>query len=728
VDKNWILSGQVGGQRTKNNKIKSLFVEIMEKNFKLEINGQTLEIKLNNWAEQADASALIQLGETIILATCVMSKKEREGCDFLPLTVEYEEKYYAAGKIYGSRYLRREGRSSNEAILNGRLIDRAIRPLFPQWLRKEIQIVLTCLSWDGKNDPDILGLLGASLVLSISNIPWQGPVGAVRISQLNGDFVLNSSHENKDQAKLELVLSGIKKNQEILINMMEGQADEMEEKNVSIAIEKTLPELEKIINFQEEIVKEIGKEKLIISPPEKDEELEIEVQKFLEGKLEKILFEKDKKEQTKDLDDLKKDLIFFIKEKYQEEKKEQDVLNILEEKIEKTIKKGIIKTEKRTDSRGLNELRKITAKTSVLPRAHGSGLFSRGMTRALSVLTLGPPGDQQLFQEMEVVGKKRFMHHYNFPPYSVGEIKQMRGPGRREIGHGMLAEKALKPLIPVFEEFPYTIRIVSEILSSNGSTSMAAVSSSCLALMDAGVPIKRPCAGISIGLIEDNNKQYLLTDIQGPEDHYGEMDLKIAGTKQGITAIQMDVKNKGISSKLLSLALEKAKKARQEILAIMEKEISSPRTKLSPFAPKILTLQISPDKIKDVIGPGGKMIHSITDEFEVTIDVEDTGMVFITAESKENAEKAKTRIKDITREVQTGELFQGKITRILSFGAFAEILPKQEGLIHISELDFKRVEKVEDIVKIGDIVPVKIISIDEQGRINLSLKQAKQDG
>ena len=620
----------------------------MEKFFKLELNGQFLEIKLNDWAEQADANALVQLGDTIILATCVMSKQEREDCDFLPLTVEYEEKYYAAGKIYGSRYLRREGRSSNEAILNARLIDRAIRPLFPKWLRREIQVVLTCLSWDGKNDPDILGLLGASLVLSISNIPWQGPVGAVRISQLNGDFVLNSSYENKDQAKLELVLSGIKKNQEILINMMEGQADEIEEKYVSVAIEKTLPELQKIIDFQEEITQKVGKEKLVIPCPEKDEELENEIQKFLEGKLEKILFEKDKKEQTKDLDDLKKDLIFFIKEKYQEGKKEQDVLNILEEKIEKTIKKGIIKTKKRTDSRGLNELRKITAKTSVLPRAHGSGLFSRGMTRALSVLTLGSPGDQQLFQEMEVVGKKRFMHHYNFPPYSVGEIKQMRGPGRREIGHGMLAEKALKPLIPAFEEFPYTIRIVSEILSSNGSTSMAAVSSSCLALMDAGVPIKRPCAGISIGLIEDNNKQYLLTDIQGPEDHYGEMDLKIAGTKQGITAIQMDVKNKGISSKLLSLALEKAKKARQEILAIMEKEISSPRTKLSPFAPKILTLQISPDKIKDVIGPGGKMIHSITDEFEVTIDIEDTGMVFITAESKENAERAKTRIKDIT--------------------------------------------------------------------------------
>ncbi len=698
----------------------------MEKIFKLEFNGQILQIKLNNWAEQTNANVLIQSGDTVILATCVMSKQEREGCDFLPLTVEYEERYYAAGKIYGSRYFRREGRPSNEAIINARLIDRAIRPLFPQWLRKEVQIVITCLSWDGKNDPDILGLLGASLVLGISNIPWQGPIGVVRISQLNGDFILNSSHQNKDQAKLELVLSGIKKEQGILINMMEGQSDEMQEKDVLTAVEKTLPILQAIIDFQKKIIEEVGKEKLMIALPEKDEELESEVQKFLIGKLEKIFFEKEKNERTKDLDELKKNLIFFIKEKYKEEKKEQDILNILEKRIEKLIKENIVKAGKRTDSRGLDELRKINAQVSVLPRTHGSGLFSRGITRSLSILTLGPPGDQQLFQEMEIVGKKRFMHHYNFPPYSVGETKQMRGPGRREIGHGMLAEKALKPLIPTFEKFPYTIRIVSEILSSNGSTSMAAVSSSCLALMDAGVPIKRPCAGISIGLIESNNEQYLLTDIQGPEDHYGNMDLKIAGTCEGITVIQMDVKNNGISSKLLAQAIQKAKVAREQILERMEKEIKVSRTNLSPYAPKILILEINPDKIKDVIGPGGKMIHSITDKFKVTIDIEDTGTVFITAESKEAAEKAKEYIKAITKEVVTGEMFQGKITRVLSFGAFAEILPKQEGLIHISELAPQRVEKVEDIVKVGDNVSVKVISIDDQGRINLSLKQAKK--
>ncbi len=692
-----------------------------EQQFELSINNQPLKIKINNWAEQANGSVMVQYGDTVILATCVISDRQREGIDFLPLSVEYEEKFYAAGKISGSRYLRREGRPSNEAVINARLIDRVIRPLFLQSIRNEIQVVITCLSWDGENDPDVLGLIGASLALAISDIPWNGPFGAMRITQKNGVFGLNSTYKEREDAGLDLLLTGVERNGDILINMAEGQANEVGEDVVNEALNQIIPWLKDLVSFQKKIVEEIGKQKMVIDLPFSDQSMKAEIQKILDLKLEKALYQKDKKARAEALHNIKQDLIFYTEEKYPGEKKVGYALEILEKNIDDIIHKNILESEKRVDGRKIDEVRKIDGDTGVLPRTHGSGLFSRGSTRSLSTLTLGPPGDHLLLEGMEVAGKKSFMHHYNFPPYSTGEVKPMRGPGRRELGHGTLAEKALLPLIPDSVQFPYTIRIVSEILSSNGSSSMASISSSSLALMDAGVPIKRLATGIAIGMARDNNNYKILTDIQGPEDHYGDMDLKIAGTREGITAIQMDVKIDGIDLKMFEEALQRAKKAREQILDSMEKIISKPRPDLSPFAPRISTLQINPEKIRDVIGPGGKMIHAITDECEVEIDVDDSGKVFVTSVSKEGLEKATRWIKDITREIKVDEIFQGKVTRILNFGAMTEILPNKEGLIHISKLAPGRVEKVEDIVNEGDVVSVKVLSIDKQGRIDLSL-------
>ncbi|MCK4473902.1 polyribonucleotide nucleotidyltransferase [Candidatus Parcubacteria bacterium] len=688
-----------------------------EKIYKLDIDGKELIIKITDLTEQASGSCLIQYGDTLVLATAVMSKQEREGIDFFPLSVEYQERFYAAGKILGSRYIRRESRPSDEAILTARLIDRTIRPLFPENLKKEIQVVLTCLSWDRENDPDIICLIAASLSLASSDIPWSGPIASVRVGRLDNKFILNPTYEQREKSDFDLVISGIEKNHEILINMLEGEGQETEEDAVLQAVKFSMPYLKKLISFQKQIIQEIGKEKSLVKAQEQDIDLEKDIKEFLEQRLEKI----------ENLGALKDDLLSFVAEKYPEPKKINYAKDIFEKEIEKALHQRIIAKEERPDSRKLDETREISCATGILPRTHGSGLFCRGLTKTLSILTLGAPGDVRFLEGMEIVGKKRFMHHYNFPAYCVGEVKPFRGPGRREIGHGMLAEKALLPLIPDSDEFPYTIRIVSENLSSNGSTSMASISSSCLALMDAGVPIKTPVAGIAIGLIQDSSGNYkILTDIQGPEDHYGDMDFKVAGTEKGITAIQMDVKIKGITEQILKQALEQGKKARKQILEKMKKTIASPRTELSPFAPKIKTLQINPEKIREVIGPGGKIINKIIEDCGVTIDIEDSGKIFVASESEQAVDKAMEWIKNITREVEIGEIFQGKVKRILDFGAFVEILPGQDGLVHISELAPYRVEKVEDIVKIGDTVSVKVISVDEQGRINLSIKQIKE--
>ncbi|OGZ19148.1 MAG: polyribonucleotide nucleotidyltransferase [Candidatus Nealsonbacteria bacterium RBG_13_38_11] len=704
--------------------------------FKLEIGGKELKVEISNLAEQASGSVLVQYGETTVLATAVMSDFEREGIDFFPLTVEYEERYYAAGKILGSRYLRRESRPSDEAILTARFIDRAIRPLFPKNLKREVQVVVTCLSWDGENDPDIVGLIAASMALSISDIPWAGPIAILRVGRDEKGFIVNPTYGEREKAELDLAIAGLSsplakdlgndKDDDILINMIEMESNEIEEDTVLKAVDFAKPFLKKLIGFQKEITQKSGKEKTVIEETPKDENLEKDIKDFLGNKLEKAFFQKDKKSQMDEVNLLKGELVYFIQGKYPDMGKESYVKTFFEEEIEKMIHESVIKSGKRPDSRKIDEVRNIECEVGLLPRTHGSGLFVRGQTKALSILTLGAPGDVRLLEGMETTGKKRFMHHYNFPPYSSGEVKPMRGPGRREIGHGMLAEKALMPLVPGFDKFPYTIRIVTEILSSNGSTSMASVSAASLALMDAGVPISRPATGIALGLMADLKGNYkILTDIQGPEDHHGDMDFKVAGTEKGITAIQMDVKIQGIGKEIISNALIQAKKARLQILNEMTKVISKPKESLSPHAPRILILQINPVKIREVIGPGGKIINEIIGECGVSIDIEDSGRIFITAEKEEAAEKAASWIKNITHEVKVGEIFQGKVKRILDFGAFVEMLPGQEGLVHISQLADYHVNKVEDIVKVGDIVPVKVISIDEQGRINLSLKEAK---
>ena len=698
----------------------------MTEKFKLNIADKDLIVEINDLAEQAAGSCLVRYGDTVVLATAVMAKTTREGIDFFPLTVEYEERFYAAGKILGSRFVRRESRPSDEAIITARAIDRAIRPRFPESFRNEVQVVITCLSWDGENDPDFIGILGASVALGISNIPWTSPIAPIRIGKSNDKFIINPTYEERKEGKLDMILVGIQENNEPLINMIEMEGDEAQEGIIIEAYELAKPHLKNLIDFQKEIIKKVGKKKEALAEPQIDRDLEKEFKDFLGDKLEKALFQAKKADRDNALEDLENNLAYFIEGKFPGLGKTKQTKGFFEKEINRLVHENAIQKGRRADGRKLDEIREIKVEAGILPRTHGSGLFIRGETKALSILTLGTPSDVRLMDGMEIRGKKRFMHHYNFPPYSSGEVKPMRGPGRREIGHGMLAEKALLPLVPNFEEFPYTMRVVTEILSSNGSTSMASVSAASLALMDAGVPIKSPAAGISFGLMSNEKGDYkILTDIQGPEDHYGDMDFKVAGTKTGITAIQLDVKIAGISEEIFKKVLEAAKTARFQILDKIEKLLPQPRPELSPWAPRIFTLQIKPDKIREVIGPGGKVINEIIEKCEVSIDIEDTGRVFVTAEKETAAKKAIEWINNITREVVVGEIFQGKVKRILNFGAFVEILPGQEGMVHISQLADRRVEKVEDVVNIGDIVPVKVIAIDEQGRINLSIKELK---
>jgi len=699
-------------------------MEMETEKFKLKLGDRDLIVEIKDLAEFANGSVLVTYGETTILATCCMSKEEKDW-NFFPLTVEYEEKFYAAGRISGSRYIRREGRPSDEAILTARLIDRAIRPRFPKNLKNEIQVVITVLSWDGQNDPSTLGLFAASLSLSISDIPWTGPLGVVKIGKIKDDFILNPIHENKEKNQLEIVFSAAEVKNDILINMIEGQMEEEKEEIIFNAWEFAKEEIKTLIDFQKEIINKIGKSKIIIENNINDFELEKKVKEFLEKKLENSLFQSDKNKRTEEINNLKKELFNFIENNYNKEElleKNKRVIEIFEDEIEKLVQYNIVQKNKRVDNRNINEIRTIECQVSILPRTHGSGFFKRGQTKSLSILTLGAPGDVQLLDTMKDSGKKRFMHHYNFPPYSVGETKPMRGPARRDIGHGMLVEKALAPIIPNFDKFPYTIRVVTEILSSNGSSSMASVSSSSLALMDAGVPIKEHAAGIAIGLMKDNNENYkIVADIQGPEDHYGSMDFKVAGTKNGVTAIQMDVKIDGINEKMLKEALDLGKESRLKILEKMENTILNPRSQISPYAPKIITIQINPEKIREVVGPGGKIINEIIEIYKVAIDIEQSGLIYVSGEKEENVIQAIEKIKNITKEAKIGEIYEGKVVKIMDFGAFVEIFPNQDGLVHISQLAPYRVNKVEDIVKLNDIISVKVNSIDDQGKISLSL-------
>ena len=692
----------------------------MKKIFETEIGQKKLVAEIGNLADQADGACLLKYGETTVLSTIVMSKEEREQIDFFPLTVEYEERYYAAGKIRGPRYIKRETRPSDEAICNARMVDRAIRPLFPEDLKREVQVIITVLSWDGENDPDVVALLATSIAILISKIPWQGPVAAVRVGKIKDNFLVNPTYKEKEESEMDFVISGVERNGEILINMLEGGFSESKEEDVLKSFDFAKPYLKKLIDFQKEIKKAAGKEKIQVKI-EKDLVLEEQLKKNFEEKIKEVLRPKEKLERTEFLENLQKEVVEFLKEKVPE--KINLGLKILKREQKRILAQNILKENVRPDGRLPEQIREVFCQVSVLPRTHGSAIFSRGLTKSLSILTLGAPGDVQLLEGMEITGKKRFMHHYNFPPYCSGEIRPLKGPGRREIGHGMLVERALLPVIPSFDEFPYTIRVVSEILSSNGSTSMASTCSSSLALMDAGVPIKRAVAGIALGLVTDGKDYKILTDIQGPEDALGCMDFKIAGTEKGITAIQMDLKIDGISREIFKECLERGKKARFEILEKMKRVLPKPREKVSQFAPKILTIQISPEKIREVIGPGGRVINEIISECGVSIDIEETGKIFVTAEKEEAAKKAISWIKNITREIKVGEVFQGKIKRVLSFGALIEILPGQEGLLRMSEL--KPILKKKTKLRVGDLIPVKVISIDELGRINLGLATFK---
>ncbi|MFZ2390550.1 MAG: polyribonucleotide nucleotidyltransferase [Minisyncoccales bacterium] len=699
--------------------------------FKLKIDDKFLEVDFKNLAERTNSSVFVKYGETCLMATAVMSKKEIEGIDFFPLTVAYEERFYAIGKILGSRFMKREGRPSEQSILTSRLIDRAIRPLFPADFKREVQVIITCLSWDKESDLASLGLIAASIVLSTSDIPWDGPVAPVRIGMRDNNMVAFPTFAERESGNMDLLLSGLKSEskKEILINMIEAGMKEITEEDILKAVELAKKYHEDILNFEEEIVKKIGKEKIVLEEKGSDEEIKKEVKELLGNRIDNIL----KKDATDDLHLIREELGELLK-KHDDADKTRYGFSFFEKESERIIHENIIEKGIRFDGRKSDEIRELSCDVNVIPRVHGTGLFCRGETRVLSFLTLGSPGDQKIFEEMELNGKKRFMHHYNFPPSCVGETGPLRGPGRREIGHGMLGEKALRAMIPEAENFPYTIRVVSEVLCSNGSSSMASTCAACLALMDGGVPIKNPISGIAMGLMMEMNnnkstedKKYLvLTDVQGEEDHYGDMDFKAAGTKNGITALQMDIKVRGITYQIMKDALEQSKKARIQILAKMMETLPEPRKELSPNAPRIYIIKIRPDQIGDVIGTGGKIINEIIDECGVLIDIEETGEVFVTAENEASAQKALEWIKNLTKEVAVGELYQGKIKRILEFGAFAEILPGQEGMIHISQLAKERVNKVTDVVKVGDVVPVKVISIDEQGRINLSLKEARK--
>lgn len=702
------------------------------KQYQVKAGNKSLIIEFSNLAEQANGSVMIKMGDTVVLASAVMGAEDRTDLDFFPLLVDYEEKYYAAGKIYGSRFLRRESRPSDIAILNSRLIDRTIRPLFSSKMRREVQVVVTCLSIDEKNDPDILGIIAASLALGVSNIPWQGPVAAVRISwSEEKGFLVNPEYEERDEACFNITISGA----DDLINMIEAEANEAPEDIVKQAIQKGQEEIASINKQLREIIAKVGIPKEEVMLKEWDGELEKKIENFIEDKLESAIYIKNKSERNAQIASIKQELMDHLKSEAYSSESLVDIDPIFNEQINKIVHQNILKNDKRPDLRKLDEVRPLDIMIDILPRPHGSALFMRGETHVLSVVTLGSPSDVLLLQGMEFTGKKRFLHHYNFPAYSSGEVGPLRGPGRREIGHGALGEKALLPIIPSQEEFPYTIRVVSEILSSNGSTSMAATCASSLALMAAGVPIKTHVAGIAMGLMTDKSStgkamgEYkILTDIQGPEDHYGDMDFKVAGTKNGITALQMDVKIEGVDKKILAEILDEAKKARLFILGKMNQVISEPRKNLSPFAPRIFVLKIKKDQIGNLIGPGGRIINKIIDDNEVAIDIEEDGTVFVTAPSDEKAQAAIAEIKNVTKEFVEGEVVKGKVSQIRDFGAIVDLGGKKEGLLHISELAPWRVDKVEDVIHRDEELDLKIKKVEDNGKISLSLKDIRYPG
>ncbi len=686
----------------------------------VEVAGRRLSIETGRVAEQANGAVILRQGDSVVLSTAVMSKEPRVGVDFFPLTCDYEEKLYAVGKIPGA-FMRREGRPSETAILASRLTDRPLRPLFPDGFRLDIQVVSTVLSVDQDNDPTILSINGASTALVISDIPWAGPVGAVKMGLLDGALVVNPPMSRMAESDLDLTVAGTAD----AILMVEAGAKGVTEQTVVEALQMAHDAIRQLCAAQEELRQQIGRPKYEYTPPTYPEQVVEVVSEYLALRLDKAAFNPDKAAREAGIDELRTRTVADLGERFPEH---VEILGkLFDKQLKDRVRERIVDEGVRMDGRGLKDVREITVEVGVLPRTHGSGLFTRGQTQALTIATLGSMSDQQKLDGLGVEEFKRYMHHYNVPPFSVGEARPLRGPGRREIGHGALAERALLAVIPSVDEWPYTMRLVSEILSSNGSTSMASVCGSTLSLMDAGVPIKAPVAGIAMGLVTREGKFAVLTDIQGVEDNLGDMDFKVAGTKDGITALQMDIKIKGLPHEILAQALEQARVARLFVLDKMLAVLPQPRAELSPYAPRITTIHINPDKIRDIIGPGGKMIRKITEETGAQIDVEDDGRVFIAAVDQEGGKRAIDWIKGLTDEVEVGKIYQGKVVRIMPFGAFVEVLPNQDGLVHISKLTDHRVERVEEVANVGDEIVVKAVEIDSQGRLNLSRQAALEE-
>ena len=690
------------------------------KSFSMELAGRTLTVEVGRVAKQANGAALMHYGDTTVLSTATASKEPREGIDFFPLSVEYEEKMYAVGKMPGG-FLRREGRPGNSAILNARLIDRPIRPLFDKRCRNDIHVMATVLSVDYDNAPELCGMLGASASLGISDIPWDGPIAGVRVGRIDGQFVINPTQEQLKVSTLNITVAG----SETAILMVEGGAQEAPEEDVLDAIMFGHETIKELVAFQKKIIEEVGKPKRTLIFPEIPEEIKSAIYAYAERPLKEAIFNPDKLTREAHMEEVRKEAEAHFKEIYPENG--SDIAECLNH-LTKEIVRHMISVDKiRPDGRALDEIRPISCEVGLLPRVHGSALFTRGQTQALTITTLAPMPETQIIDDLTQETEKRYIHQYNFPSYSVGETKSSRGPGRREIGHGALAERALIPVIPTVEEFPYAIRVVSEILESNGSSSQASVCGSTMSLMNAGVPIKAPVAGIAMGLVNEGEHFTVLTDIQGMEDALGDMDFKVAGTAKGITAIQMDIKIHGLSREILLAALQQAQKGRMFILGKMAECIDKPAEHLSPYAPKIITLTIPVDRIRDVIGSGGKIINKIISETGVKMDVEEDGHVYIATPDEEAAQRAKKWVEELTHEVQVGETYLGKVTRLMKFGVFVEILPGKEGMVHVSQLATRRVEKPEDVVHEGDEIMVKVTEIDDKGRINLSRKALLQE-
>ncbi|EFS18929.1 polyribonucleotide nucleotidyltransferase [Staphylococcus hominis] len=690
-----------------------------KKVFKTEWAGRSLTIETGQLAKQANGAVLVRYGDTVVLSTAVASKEPRDG-DFFPLTVNYEEKMYAAGKIPGG-FKKREGRPGDEATLTARLIDRPIRPLFPKGYRHDVQIMNTVLSADPDCSPEMAAMIGSSMALSVSDIPFQGPIAGVNVGYIDGTYVINPTLEQKEVSRLDLEVAGHKD----AVNMVEAGASEITEQEMLEAIFFGHEEIKRLVAFQEEVVEHIQPVKKEFIPVERDEELVQRVKSLTEEKgLKETVLTFDKQQRDENLDALKAEIATeFVDEADPEnELLIDEVYAILNDLIKEEVRRLIADEKIRPDGRKPDEIRPLESEVGLLPRAHGSGLFTRGQTQALSVLTLGALGDYQLIDGLGPEIEKRFMHHYNFPNFSVGETGPVRAPGRREIGHGALGERALRYIIPDTTEFPYTIRIVSEVLESNGSSSQASICGSTLALMDAGVPIKAPVAGIAMGLVTREDSYTILTDIQGMEDALGDMDFKVAGTKEGITAIQMDIKIDGLTREVIEEALEQARQGRLAIMDHMLQTIDQPRSELSAYAPKVEIMHIKPEKIRDVIGPGGKKINEIIDETGVKLDIEQDGTIFIGAVDQEMINRAREIINEITREAEVGQVYHAKVKRIEKYGAFVELFPGKDALLHISQISKDRINKVEDVLKIGDTIEVKITEIDKQGRVNASHK------